>query len=242
MKSDFNSDISILMRKEPFGLGDYVHIYNRGNRKQPIVKDGRDKFRFLQYLYYFNTEVTPPNPIRNLLKSDFNRWPQDWQPRKPIVKILCFALLDNHFHILAKEIKEGGITLLMRRLGTGMTNYFNIKYQESGRLFQGAYKARVVANDNYLKYLSVYIQVKNLFEIYPSGFEGALKEFNKAFQWASEYKFSSLFSLNDRDQTVSAIIDKEILGEIFPTQKDFKDFSKNSLADLENKLKDIIFV
>ena len=177
-----------------------------------------------------------------LLKSDFNRWPEDWQPRKPIVKILCFTLRDNHFHILAKEIKEGGITLFMRRLGTGMTNYFNIKYQESGRLFQGAYKARVVTNDNYLKHLSVYIQVKNLFEIYPGGFEKALKEFDKAFQWASEYKFSSLFNLSVRNQTVSAIIDQEILGEIFPTPKDFKEFSKNSLSNLENKLKDIIFV
>lgn len=230
------------MRKEPFGLDDYVHIYNRGNRKQPIVKDSRDKFRFLQYLYYFNTEVTPPNPIRNLLKSDFNRWPQDWQPRKPIIKILCFILRDNHFHILAKEIKEGGITLFMRRLGTGMTNYFNIKHQESGRLFQGAYKARVVSDDNYLKHLSVYIQVKNSFEIYPGGFEKALKEFNKAFQWASEYKFSSLGILNNKNQTVSDIIDQEILGEIFPTPKDFKEFSKDSLVDLENKLKDIIFV
>ena len=63
----------------------------------------------------------------------------------------------------------------MRKLGTGMTNYFNTKYQESGRLFQGAYKARTVNNDEYLNTLSVYIQVKNLFEIYPKGFKKLYK-------------------------------------------------------------------
>src|SRR3989344_8351173 len=195
------------MRKEPFGLDDYVHIFNRGNRKLPIVKDNKDKFRFLQSLYYFNTEITPSNPFRSLLKSDFNRWPEEWAPRKPIIKILCFTILNNHFHILAKEITRGGITLFMRRLGTGFTNYFNIRHQESGRLFQGAYKARTVSDDIYLKHLSVYIQVKNLLEAYPGGFEKSLIEFDKAFEWALEYPFSSLSVCNNKGGFVSNIVD-----------------------------------
>ncbi|MEK7121632.1 MAG: transposase [Patescibacteria group bacterium] len=229
------------MRKEPFGLNDYVHVYNRGNRKQPIVIDNKDRYRFLQYLYYFNTEVTPPNPFRGLLKSDFYSWPDEWPPRKPIVKILCFILLNNHFHLLLQEIVNGGITLFMRKLGTGMTNYFNTKYQESGRLFQGAYKARTVNNDEYLKYLSVYIQVKNLFEIYPKGFKKALQEFDKAFDWAVQYPFSSLsvYNLNKANNT-SSIITKDILSEIFPNTHGYKEFSKDCIVDIENRLKDLI--
>lgn len=225
------------MRKEPFGLGDYVHVYNRGNRKQPIVKDNNDRLRFLKYLYYFNTKVTPPNPFRQLMKSDFNSWPDDWQPRKPIVKILCFALLDNHFHLLIKEVVVGGIALFMQRLGTGMTNYFNTKYQESGRLFQGAYKARVVSNDEYLKYLSVYIQIKNIFEKYPHGFEKALGEFDKAFDWAAQHPFSSLpHSLAIYKNRPTSIIDKDILHEVFPNENTYKEFSRNCIVDIENRL------
>lgn len=231
------------MRKDHFGLNDYVHIYNRGNRKQPIVKDVKDKQRFLRYLYYFNTAITAPNPIQGLLKSDFNNfcWPSNWQPKKPIIKILCFTLLNNHFHILAKEITEGGITLFMRRLGTGMTNYFNTKYQESGRLFQGAYKARRVADNNYLEYLSTYIQVKNLFEIYPHGFEMALKEFDKAFNWALEYEYSSLSGYSD-NKTMSAIVDDDILKDLFPTLKDFRNFAKESITNIDDKIQDTIFI
>jgi hypothetical protein len=30
------------MRKEPFFVGDYVHVFNRGNRKMDIVRDNID--------------------------------------------------------------------------------------------------------------------------------------------------------------------------------------------------------
>lgn len=86
-----------------------MHIYNRGNRKAPIVKDSKDKWRFLRMLYYFNNRFNPPNIFRELKKlfrSDLNRqfvWPRNWPSRKPIVKILAFALLENHFHLLVSK-------------------------------------------------------------------------------------------------------------------------------------------
>lgn len=234
------------MRKEPFSVGSFVHVYNRGNRKQPIVYNAQDRWHFLQMLYYFNSNYSHPNIFRELqklLKSDFYKqfvWPQNWPERKPIVKIICFTLLNDHFHLLLKEIKEGGITMFMRKLGTGMTNYSNTKYHETGRIFQGAYKARLVDNDTYFRYLSVYIQVKNVFELYPDGLEKAVREFEDAFNFVIKYPFCSLSDYTgDRK---SLIIEKELLGELFPTKKDYKKFAKDCILgmNLEEKLGDAI--
>jgi putative transposase len=234
------------MRKEPFSIGSFVHVYNRGNRKQPVVYNTQDRWHFLQILYYFNSNYSPPNifrELRKLLKSDFYKqfvWPQNWPERKPIVKIICFSLLNDHFHLLLKEIREGGITMFMRKLGTGMTNYSNIKYHESGRIFQGAYKARLVDRDVYLRYLSVYIQVKNIFELYPGGLEKAVTEFDKAFDFAIDYPYCSLADFaGDRK---SPIIDKDLLGELFPNKKDYKKFAEDCILgmNLEEKLSDAI--
>lgn len=92
------------MRKEPFGVANYVHVYNRGNRKQPIVHTIADKERFLRTLYYFNSEEAPINLFhdlhkQNLLRSDLHKmvWLDNWQPRKPIVSIISFILMENHF-------------------------------------------------------------------------------------------------------------------------------------------------
>lgn len=230
------------MRKEPFTIGSFVHVYNRGNRKQPIVCDTNDRWRFLQMLYYFNSEFSPPNIFRELRSlrnpesdsySDFYNglvWPENWPARKPIVKIISFSLLNNHFHLLLKEIREGGITMFMRKIGTGMTNYFNAKYQEKGRLFQGSYKARRADNDAYLKYLSVYIQVKNPFELYSGSIKKAVKNFDKAFDFAVANPYCSLAAYTgDRE---SAIIEKDILGEMFSDPYEYKNFARECILEM----------
>ena len=125
------------MRKEEFTIGNYVHVYNRGSRAMPIVCDAKDRWRFLQALYYFNNELSLN--LRDLRKLNFCKvfdWPESWPKREPIVKILVFVLMENHFHLLLKEIQKGGIAIFMQKLGTGMANYFNTKYKETGSLFQ----------------------------------------------------------------------------------------------------------
>lgn len=244
MRSDLKNVSLNLMRKESFGLGDYVHIYNRGNRKQPIVNDITDKDHFLQMLFYFNTEVTPPNPfsdLRTKLRSDLNEfiWPDYWQPREPIVKILAFILMKNHFHLILNEVKEDGIAKFMQRLGTGMTMYYNTKYQETGRLFQGAYKAKLIDKDVYLKYLNVYIQVKNGFELYNGGFEAAMKDFDKAYKWVTEFPYGSLSHYYGK--VTIPIVDKNLFLEMFTSSYDYKNLAKECMLDLKNRLGELTF-
>ena len=237
------------MRKEDFTVGSFVHVYNRGNRKQPIVKDQKDKWHFLEMLYYFNNRLSISNPFRNLRQSKENLsksknpfvWPEEWPSRQPIVKILAFSLMENHFHLLLKEIQEGGISLFMKKLGNGMTGYFNQKYQEVGSLFQGSYKAKSIKTDLYLEYLSVYIQVKNPFENYPGGFQEAVKHFDKAYAWAVKDPYCSLADYAGLRN--SPIINKGLLGEIFPNPKEYKEFARQCLVreDLEGRLGKLTF-
>ena len=222
------------MRREGFEIGSFVHVYNRGNRKQAIVRDARDRWHFLQMLYYFNNEALFANPFREAketLKTNFHSqlfWPPIWGKRKPMVKVIAFALVENHYHFLLKEITEKGISHFMRRIGIGLAKYFNAKYQEVGGLFQGSYKAKVISEDIYLQYLSVYIQVKNVFELYPGGPEAALKEFDAAYDWAVRYPYCSLGDYAGSRE--SPIIDKDLLGDIFPTPGKYKDFARRCLT------------
>ena len=229
------------MRKEPFTVGNYVHVYNRGNRKQQIVRQTSDRWHFLQALYYFNNEISVINPFKSLTKKVDARfshkliWPREWLPKKPLVKILAFSLMENHFHLLLKEIREDGIVLFMQKFGTGIAKYFNAKYREVGRLFQGRYKAKVVDKDEYLTYLSVYIQVKNPFELYPKGIEGAVRNFDAAFEWAVKYPYCSLAGYAGRRS--SPIISRDILAEMFEAPEKYKEFAKDCILSMNFKQK-----
>jgi putative transposase len=221
------------MRKEPFFVGDFVHVFNRGNRKQEIVRDERDRKYFLQALYYFNNSHSILNIFRDLndlFRFDLNKmnWPKEFPERNPLVKIHAFLLKDNHFHLILEEIKEGGVSEFMRKLSTGMTCRFNKKYSESGKLFQGSYKARRVDRDNYLQYLNVYIHVKNVFEIYRGGIENAMKNFDDAYEFAINYPYSSLSIYEGKKPILAKIISTDWLSEAFK-DNEFKEFASNCI-------------
>jgi len=225
-----------------FEVGSYAHIYNRGNRKQPIVRDAKDRWHFLQVLYYLNHQSSILNPfreLRELLKSDFNNrfvWPGKLNTRSPIVKILAFKLRENHLHLLLKQEVEDGIRIFMQKAGIAMAKRFNAKYQEVGSLFQGRYKGKLIEKDEYIMYLSVYIQVKNAFEEYPGGLEKALQEFDRSFEWAARDPYNSLGDYTGNRN--SPIIDKDVLGEMFQTPQSYKEFAKQCLfgMNLDEKL------
>lgn len=206
-----------------------------------IFRDINDKWRFLKILRFFNDEYSPLNPSRQLTRNvevkpqqlptgkfKWPEWPKIWPPHKPLVKILAYCLRDTHFHLLLKEIIKGGISKFMKKLGDGFTGYINLKYNEAGRVFQGSYRRKTAMRDvRVLQYLDAYIQVCNPFEEYPGGIEATLKEFDKAFEFALNNPFCSLGESFGRRSL--GIIDRDILGEMFPNLDIYKEFAYDAL-------------
>ena len=234
------SDINITFMKREFEKGNFFHVYNRGNKKMPIVRDENDKWRFLKILRFFNDISPKSNPFRYLnypVKSGHHfDWPETLPLHKPLVKILSYCLKNNHFHLLLKEIMTGGISQFMKKLGDGFTNFSNTKYNEVGSVFQGSYKAKIIGVDiegdldiNDLYYLDAYIQVFNPFEDYPGGIEKALKEFDKAFEFALNNPFCSLGESFGRRNL--EIIDRDVLKDEFPNIKIYKEFVYDALVN-----------
>ncbi|MEK7121798.1 MAG: transposase [Patescibacteria group bacterium] len=218
------------MRREPFEVDSFIHVVKRGTRGFPIVRNNADRWRFILMLRHFNDENISENWYRELMDEKISntlaRVPT-WPNQKKIVNILGYCLLDNHFHLLLKEIIAGGVSRFMHKLGIGMTKAFNEKYQEKGTLFQGAYHSKTVTDDEYLKYVSVYIQVKNAFELYPGGIKKAMDNFEMAYEWATRYPY---YSLGDYARVrKSPLIDMDLLEEMF-TPKEYKSFAYDCMV------------
>lgn len=214
------------MRKEPYDVGSYVHVVNRGTRGLPLVRDEQDRRRFALMLRHFNDHYCPDNWFKDIyeMKPDYFGRPRSWPPQNKLVEIICFCLVENHFHLLLKEITDDGITKFMKRLGVGMTCHFNEKYQEKGSLFQGSYRARTVDSDDYLNTVSAYIQVKNSFEIFPRGYKSAVNNFDEAYDWAKKYFYCSLGEfVGTREERIT---NPELLGEIF-NPDEYKEFCRD---------------
>lgn len=208
------------MRVEPYGVGSIVHIVKRGARGMEIARDDADRERFAQLLYYLNDSFVDDNWRKTIIElAPFER-PTEWPLRDPLVRVLAWTLMPNHFHLLLEEIREGGISKFMQRVCGSMSAHFNARHREHGSIFQGAYRSRTISEDAHLRYLAFYIQVKNVLELYPGGLKNALKQFDNAWEWAMRYQFSSLPSFLAHHAL--PITEPELIETLFPDRNSFK--------------------
>lgn len=213
------------MRVEPYTVGSYLHVLKRGARGVDIVRDEGDCWRFLRMLFLLNDEHFDRYWREVHLEGIFSR-PPNWPQRKRIVDILAYTLMPNHFHLILREIRSGGVTLFMKRLGQSLTNHANEKYGEKGSLFQGSYRSKTIDTDDYLRYAASYVMVKNSFELYPSGgLSAGQHHFDQVWQWAERYNFCSLGDYSGI-RAGSPILEKGLLGEVF-TPDTFKEYSRD---------------
>jgi len=144
-----------------FKNGEYYHVYNRGVDKREIFGNTNDYFRFLKSLKEFNQiEPVVSLYIKDRVTDVAVRPLQKLQKNK-LVEIIAYCLNPNHYHLILKQIKEGGISEFMKRLNGGYTGYFNFKNKRSGSLFQGKFKAIHIDTNEYLLYLSAYVNANH---------------------------------------------------------------------------------
>ncbi|MBI2626336.1 MAG: transposase [Candidatus Nealsonbacteria bacterium] len=224
------------MRKVKFEPNNIYHIYNRGVDKRDIFLEDIDKWRCLQGLCLFNDEKNSSNILWQIEKNrgEVNlKILKDYvikEGRSPLVRILAYSLMPNHYHLLVEELCKGGISKFMHKFGNGYAHYFNKKYQRSGSLFEGPFKAVLVENEIYLQYLLVYINVINPGQLVePKLKEEGIKDMGAVIKTADECLWTTHQEYSGKRGSI--IIDKGILGEIFPTPEKYRDFVKQILLD-----------
>lgn len=146
------------MQRPRFVNGAFYHVYNRGVEKRRIFQDNRDHARFIHDLFEFNDIHAAMNLQRQYGGLSTFREREKIR-RDPIVDIVAFVLMPNHYHLLLQQRKDEGIPRFLQKLGTGYTLYFNLRYERSGVLFQGRYKVKSIERDNYLRHLIDYIHL-----------------------------------------------------------------------------------
>jgi len=143
--------------------GEYYHVFNRGAHKTNLFRDEKDWLRFLFLALYCQSSVPIQNIARYIspdaLTAGFAipKALQDEILRNRTVELVSFCIMPNHFHLLVRELEEGGIAQYLQRIAAGYTLYFNQKYKMSGHVFQGRYKSVHVRDNEQLLYLSAYI-------------------------------------------------------------------------------------
>lgn len=218
------------MRKILIAPGEHYHIFNRGNDKQLISLDNKDRARLLFLIVYFQSPVAFYNLGRQtsyfVKNRAFNIADEKVQQilKERYVELVNFVIMPNHFHTTVCELKENGIARYMQRVLCAYTKYFNTKYKKTGHLFQGPYKAVNIGNNDQLLYLSTYIH-RNPREI--PGWKN--EEF--AYPWSSYQDYS-------KENRWNGLLKQDIVIQQFSNKNEYKDFVETSIAKQSKKYLD----
>jgi putative transposase len=134
--------------------------------------------------------------------------------QKTIVKIICYALMPNHVHLLLKQTSDGGITTFMSKTTNSYTKYVNTKQERVGDLFQGVFKAVRVETNEQLLHVSRYIHLNPVVSY-------IIKD-DELFT----YPWSSL---HDYIEDTSSFVSHHIVTDQFKTRKEYKQFVRNQI-------------
>jgi putative transposase len=216
------------MRKIQFAEGQLYHIYNRGTDKRKIFLDDSDYQRFLLSMQLMNDEQSDLMSQWKDFKTANPNAGLDSFPRlglgkeKPLVKYICFSLLPNHYHLILKQIADRGIERFMHKIGVGYSMYFNKRYDRSGVLFQGKFKASQIKPNNLL-YLSAYVNCN-------AEIHGIAR--------AETYRWSSFLEYVGKRKKGLCENGKKIILDDFKDGEDYKKFAKENVKHFQEKKQD----
>jgi putative transposase len=104
--------------------GQPQHVIQRGTNRSPLFVTTHD------YLLF-----------RECLLSAIRRYE---------CRIHAYVLMTNHVHLLMASDRVGAIGRVMQSVGGRYVRYFNDRYDRSGTLWEGRYRATVIDTEQYL--------------------------------------------------------------------------------------------
>ncbi len=100
------------------------HVTIRGNNRQNILEDDKDKAVFLDCLKKFKVRFG--------------------------FKLYAFVIMDNHVHLIIEANSAVNISKIMQAITLSYSVKFRKKYSYSGYVWQGRFKSNVIDGDRYI--------------------------------------------------------------------------------------------
>lgn len=146
----------------PLVTNHYYHVFNRGVARQPTFTMKRDyEQALLSFNYYRFRRLSMRLSYFKLLSRERQQELLGEYERhaERLIEVVAYCLMPNHFHLLLRQVQDGGISTYLGNATNSYTRYFNTRHDRVGPLFQGAFKAVLIESDEQLIHVSRYIHL-----------------------------------------------------------------------------------
>lgn len=212
----------IMSYRDPLVTGQIYHVYNRGIDHRPTFLTKRQFSRFGQTMWYYANGALP------LSLSKFNGVGIEQREHilairaqsAPLVSVLAYCTMPNHFHLLVRQNVEGGISTYLSLLQNSYTRYFNGSEQRTGSLFLNRFKYVRIETEAQLLHVSRYIHL-NPYASFVVATEAELLRYS----WSSLPAYAA---------ETKGLVDVSSILNLFQSRKSYIDFVLDRAAYQRN--------
>lgn len=152
----------------------------------------------------------------------------------PLVHLLDFSLVVNHYHFYLLPNIDNGVPIMMQKLNDGFARSFNLLHNRKDAVFGSRYRSVAVESDFQSHAVSRYVSVINTLDVFQPGWrENGLTDPEAAFNFLENYDFSSFpDKIGKRNSLILA--PREILEQYAPfygQNDDYRKFIKEFLEE-----------
>lgn len=215
------------MREIKFDVDEFYHVYNRGVDKRITFSSYVEYQRFYESLYLFNDKnyerKLGATLDRMVLLAGSDVFSYD---RDPLVSVVAFKMMNNHYHLLLREEQEEGTSKFMHKLGTGYTHFFNRNHERSGSLFEGPFEAVHIQSDAQLEHVIRYLHFNEFDQHGIPWREGEVENWERALAILDADQHSSHGVYCGREQELP-VVNLELAHSIFPNPEEYREFLRS---------------
>jgi len=198
------------------------HVLNRAVGDENILVSKKDLERVLDlWDYYRFPQKLRFSKFRDLPSEIKENYLAEVKNQSPLVIIFSFSLMPNHYHLLLKQLQDGGIEKFISNFQNSFAKYFNLKNKRHGTLFQNSFKAKRVENEDQFVHISRYIHLN------------PVTSFLIEFKDLAFYPWTSFsWYLNENK---NRFVETDSLLKIFKTKENYKQFVEDQ-TDYQREL------
>jgi REP element-mobilizing transposase RayT len=167
-------------RDVQFVQGRYYHIFNRGAHQASICLDEEDFQDIVRRIKEYAAKFS--------------------------IAIIAYCLMPNHYHWLVRQDGVVEARMLPQRVFNGYAKRFNNRHHQSGTLFEGPFRAKLVDQALYLRHLPRYIHANPVKDGFATSLE--LWPYSNYAEW-----------IGTRNGT---LVDHEFIATFFPSRAAYR--------------------
>lgn len=142
------------IRKVSLVNGEVYHICNKSIAGFKIFNDDKDCDRMMELISFY---------IAGKVLCNFSTYKKlknvKIGPSKRVVNIVAYCIMPTHIHFILKQNQDNGIEKFVGLISQSYSQYFNIRHERKGPLWEGRFKNVLIKDDEQLLHLTRYIHL-----------------------------------------------------------------------------------